>query len=255
MRARPSLVLVHGSPGDGRAWTRVITQLPPDASVATPDMPGYGGAAPLPPDTAAHTQAMASAIGTTIDGCAGPVWLCGHSYGGNVALHAALDRREQVHGLLLLEPVFMRALELSGEDEVLAQARTFFAAYVERVEAAEPDAVGQMIDFWFGAGAYLKLPRPVQDFLNASAARNAKDVKASFRESISREQLASFDRPVLIAHGAVSPPLARTIATALASLLPKARVRSIAGASHAMLDTHPSDVAGVIEQLCAGNRG
>src|SRR5262245_35357018 len=138
MHAGPSLVLVHGSPGDGRAWTRVSRQLPTDASVVTPDLPGYGSAAPPSPDTAVRTQAMASAIGATIDSCDGPVWLCGHSYGGNVALHAALDRREQVRGLLLLEPVFMRALELSGEREVLAQAREFFSAYVGRVEAPNP---------------------------------------------------------------------------------------------------------------------
>src|SRR5262249_51534386 len=112
-----------------------------------------------------------------------------------------------------------------------------------------------MIDFWFGTGAYAALPTAVQGFLNAAAARNSMDVKASFSETISREQLASFDRPVLIAYGEASPPLARAIATALASLLPHAQVRSIAGASHAMLDTHPSDVAALIERLCAGKHG
>jgi pimeloyl-ACP methyl ester carboxylesterase len=107
-----------------------------------------------------------------------------------------------------------------------------------------------MIDFWFGNGAYDRLPPQVRGYLNGAAPKNADDVRASFAETLAAEQLAAFDRPVDIAVGGASPPVAPGIAAALASLLPRASVTTIAGATHGMLDGHPAEVA----QLIAAER-
>ncbi len=40
--------LVHGSPGDGRAWSRVVSRLVGRVRILAPDLPGYGGSDPLP---------------------------------------------------------------------------------------------------------------------------------------------------------------------------------------------------------------
>jgi pimeloyl-ACP methyl ester carboxylesterase len=156
------LMLVHGSPGDGRSWARVMKHLPPALRTLTPDLPGYGGSTPLPPGITHRTQAMGVAVGRLLEGCAGNAWLCGHSYGGNVVLHAALRHRERVNSVVLLEPVFMRALELAGEWETLKKSRAFFSSYVARVLGGEPEAVSTMIEFWFGPAAFDRLPLPVQ---------------------------------------------------------------------------------------------
>jgi len=244
------LILLHGSPGSGRAWGRVIKHLPPELRILTPDLPGYGDSDPLPEPTRQRSAAMAAAIGELIDDCGEPVWLCGHSYGGNVALQAALLRPQRIRGLALLEPVVMRALDLSGQSAARVDAQAFFTAYQVRVELAEPDAIGVMVDFWTGAGAYAKLSAQQKYFLNEAAAKNAKDVQASFMENLAAAQLKSFDRPVAISFGAASPPLARAIATGLAGLLPQAELLTVPKATHAMLETHPSDVAALIARFC-----
>jgi pimeloyl-ACP methyl ester carboxylesterase len=177
--------------------------------------------------------------------------MCGHSYGGNVALHAALAQRERVKGLLLLEPVFMRGLDLAGERAVLQETHAFFSSYTDRVAGGDPEAVSLMIDFWFGSGAFPKLPAPVQDFLRGAAAKNAEDVKASFAEVITRAPLASFDRPVVIAYGGASPPVAPAIANALTKLLPKTELHAIPDATHGMLDSHAEPVARLIDNFRA----
>ena len=114
------LVLVHGSPADGRAWGRVARHLA-GFRILTPDLPGYGGSDPL--RDGSGTPAMAGAVAAIIDAAGAPVWLAGHSYGGNVALHAALARRADVRGIVLFEPVFFRALALAGERKELALGR------------------------------------------------------------------------------------------------------------------------------------
>jgi pimeloyl-ACP methyl ester carboxylesterase len=247
----PPLILLHGSPGSGRAWARVIKHLPSEMRILTPDLPGYGESDPLAQRTPQRTAAVAGAIVELIDDCAEPVWLCGHSYGGNVALHAALHCRERIMGLALIEPVLMRALDLACQTAARNDAEAFFTTYLVRAELAEPDAIGLMIDFWTGQGAYASLTAKQKYFLNEAMAKNAQDVRASFAESITADELRSFDRPVGISFGDASPALAGLIATALAALLPRADVSIIPQATHAMLDTHPADVAAFIARHCS----
>jgi pimeloyl-ACP methyl ester carboxylesterase len=246
------LVLVHGSPGEAGAWARVVEHLAPTLRVRTPDLPGCGGSDPLPWQAPVGTDAVAAALAELIEDCSDPVWLCGYSYGGNVALHAALRQRERVKGLVLIEPVFVRALDLAGERKALLETHAFFTTYLVRAAFAESDAIALMIDFWLGAGAYAKLSSSVRGFLNRATARNADDVRAAFAETLTAAQLGSFDRPVLIVHGTASNPIARTIAVALAGLMPQAQVDWLAGATHAMLDSHPREVAAFIDGLCSG---
>lgn len=243
------LVLVHGSPGDGRSWARVIRELPSNVRALTPDLPGYGGSDPLSCDAADRTQAIADDIGALIRQRAEPVWLCGHSYGGNVALHAALAHNERVKGLLLIEPVFIRGLELANEQEVLVKTRAYFTNYMIRVAFAEPNAVSMMVDFWFGNGAFAKMPSSAQRFLNDAAHLNVEDVQATLSERIVATQFAELNQRVLIAVGEASPSVTWAIAKALVTFLPNGRTIAVRGAGHGMLDSHPQEVARLLGEL------
>jgi len=241
------IILVHGSPGDGRSWGRVVPRLAERHRVLMPDLPGYGGSDPLPPGgVEQHTAAMAASLDELVEACEAPALLVGHSFGGNVALHAALRHIGRIRGAILFEPVFMRALGLAGDTETLAAAREFFGAYADRVAAGESGAVSAMIDYWFGDGAFARLSAPVQDFLRGAAARNAADVRGTFAEQITMDQLGMLSRPVTVAYGAASPPVVSAIARALGQLVLDATVRPIAGAAHGMLDSHPDAMADLI---------
>jgi pimeloyl-ACP methyl ester carboxylesterase len=244
----PPLILVHGSPGEGRSWARVAPLLAGHYRVVVPDLPGYGRSDPLPDAATGRTAAMGAAIGVLIQSLGRDVHLCGHSYGANVALHAAVSNRSKVGRLTLLEPVFFRALHLVGDKEVLEPAVRFFSAYADRVTGGEPEAVCDMIDYWFGGGAFAKLPATVQGFLKTAAAKNGVDVRAAFSETMTLEQLAAFTNPATVAYGATSPATAPAIAGALVGLLPHAQLQVISGAHHGMLDTHAQAVADLIRQ-------
>lgn len=247
----PPLLLVHGSPGEGRAWNRVAPLLTGQFRVLAPDLPGYGASDPMS-EADSGTTAMAKAVGELVASLGQPVWLAGHSYGGNVALHVAAAAPDRIRGLALFEPVFFRALALNGDRAVLDTAERFFAAYAARAAAGEKNAVADMVDYWFGPAAFGRLPAPVQTFLDASAAKNARDVVSSFGETLARDALAGFDKPFRVVHGTAGAPVAAAIAAALGALAPAARIVAIAGAGHGMLDTHPLDVAGVIRALTQG---
>ena len=111
------------------------------------------------------------------------------------------------------------------------------------VDAGEPDSVGLMIDYWFGKGAFTRLPDPVRGYLNLNAPRNVLDVRSSFAAHTTADQLGALKMPVLMVWGDRSPEVIPAMGRALQKLVPGARVDAIAGGNHGMLDFHPEAVA------------
>lgn len=213
-----------------------------------PDLPGYGGSDRLEVDEpAGRMAAMGAAVAGLVESLGEPVRLVGHSFGGNVALQAALKAHpEAIERVILLEPVYSRALQLMGDDAVLGPAATYCENYARRGTAGEPDIVRLMVDYWFGEGAFARMPDPVRGYLNASAGRNAIDVRSTFLGASTAADLGRLHRPVTIVDGATSRDMVRAIGQALVKLLPDARMERLAGANHGMLDTHPEAVARLI---------
>ena len=244
----PPLVLVHGSPGEGRSWGRVVPHLKDRFRTICPDLPGYGGSDRLEADEpAGRMAAMGTAVARLVDSLDEPVRLVGHSFGGNIALQAALQvQAGAVERIVLFEPVYFRALQLTGDTAALEPVAAHFEDYARRATAGEPGVVRLMIDYWFGEGAYGRMPDPVRGYLSASAARNALDVRSCFIGTSTAAELAALKQPVAIVDGGTSQEVVRSIARALVKLLPNARMEGLAGANHGMLDTHPEAVARLI---------
>ena len=243
----PPLVLVHGSPGDSRSWGRVVPHLKDRFRVLAVDLPGYGGSDRVPDEPVGRAAAMGAAVTRLVEHCGQPVRLAGHSYGGVVAVQSALQARPgAIDRLVLFEPVFFRALQLTDDRTALGPAAAHFEDYAHRAAAGEPGVVRLMIDYWFGEGAFARMPEPVRGYLEANAPRNALDVRSSFNDTASAEQLRAFDRPVMVAYGDRSPAIVQSIGRGLLKLVPNVRVESLAGANHGMLDSHPEAVAHLI---------
>ena len=242
----PSLILVHGSPADGRAWNRVVPFLKDRFRLLLPDLPGYGASDAVPDEPEGRVALMGTALARLIESV-GPTAVAGHSYGGLVALAATLQVKPgMVTRLTLLEPMFMCGLKLV-DDPILVPVREFFEAYVQSVDTGEPDAIGLMIDYWFGKGAFTRLPDPVRGYLNANAPRNVLDVRSSFAADMTAVQLAALALPVLMVWGDRSPEVGSAMGRALLKLVPGARVETLAGGNHGMLDLQPEAVARYID--------
>jgi len=80
-RAKTTAVLVHGAWHGSWCWQRVVPLLEErSVSVRTVDLPSVGAA----PGAGTDLTADAAAVEAVIEDVAGPVVLCGHSYGGMV---------------------------------------------------------------------------------------------------------------------------------------------------------------------------
>ena len=249
--SRP-IVLLHGSPGAPASWKGVIKALGEDVEIIAPTLPDHGASAP---PQRRETQEMAAQIVATLGPQPGGIVLAGHSYGGNVALQIALSGALKVDALVLIEPVALATLPALGEDAAYAEAKAIFDRYLERGHARDPEAVGIMIDFWFGAGSFVRLPDAVRGFLRSQCEVNLRGVEATFRERHAREALAALAMSLTVAWGEKSPAVARLIAERLAATAQAGRAVMLEGADHGMLASHAPQVAALIAQTASRAAG
>jgi pimeloyl-ACP methyl ester carboxylesterase len=239
----PTLLLLHGSPGGAQTWRAIGKQLAERYSIVAPTLPGHGAGDPV---AVQETDAIAAATLSALGELAEPVTIAAHSFGAVLALQMALAGKIKIARMVLFEPVAFAILQATGEQEAYDANKPIFDGYALQHRAGNQDAVAIMADFWFGQGAFARMPPPVQGFMRQQAGINVRDVEAVFRERYSLEALKRLTMPVTIAYGDKSPKVARQIAEKLAASLPNGRAVAIPGANHGMLASHPDAVVKLI---------
>lgn len=242
----PVALLIHGSPGNAKAWARVGERLAGRYRVIAPDLPGYGETTPQPPGQEPDVAYACELIEALVRHLGTPAVMAAHSYGGVVALAVALRGKVRPGALVLFEPVVLKVLAMGGTPADFAMVQAVFDDYVSCFEGGDGRAVRKMIDFWFGAGAFAGMPEPVTAYLIKETARNIRDVRATFRENYAADALRRLDMPVEVVVGERSPEVTHRIARLIAEQVPHGSCRSLASATHALTTTHADAVAAAI---------
>lgn len=119
------VLLIHGSPGSWQGWAPLMREprLRERASLLAPDRPGWGqsGYGQMLPDLADQSRLLAPLL----DAPGQRTLLVAHSYGAAVALRLALDRPQQVSGLVLVAPTLSPELERPSWYDHLARVPPF----------------------------------------------------------------------------------------------------------------------------------
>jgi pimeloyl-ACP methyl ester carboxylesterase len=133
--------------------------------------------------------------------------------------------------------------------EGFAASRALFEGYCAAFDGGDREAARIMADYWFGKGAFARMPPPVREFLVGHTAENVRDVRATFRDAYPPAALRALPMPVLCAYGARSPAVMVRIVEAIAGLVPRGIIKKIENANHAMTTTHAPAVAALIADL------
>ena len=220
--AGPTIWLFHSLLADAGSCAPLAARLSSTHRVALPDLPGFGGSAPVGPGLAAVADRMAEAVGEL----GAPAIRRGNGYGGFVALALALRHPPLARRLVLAgtgaafsEPgrAAFRAMAgaastrgLSAVADV-AMRRLFPAAF----QAAHPDLVAER------RAAFLATDAGV--FADACAALAALDL---------RDDLAALSPPTLIVVGDQDEATPPAMARELTALLRDARLIELPGCAH-----------------------
>ncbi|MGE5755358.1 MAG: alpha/beta fold hydrolase [Planctomycetaceae bacterium] len=244
----PDVVLIHGVTGDLSIWflCRAMQGLGARYRVTAYDLRGHGYSEV--PESGYTSADHASDLLALMDGLgigrAGPAAVVGHSFGGVIALHAAVLAPERFAAVVLSDPYFpaLRHLEdVSRWGHWRSFRREAFEAGVVLSDEHWYD-LGRFFDqvMHLDGEALLRFRHAVglpalNRLLRLGRTTCGADTKAE--AGLTAARIAAMDRPTLALYGESSPFLAT--ARYLVEHLPRCRGAIIPGAKHRAPEENP----------------
>jgi pimeloyl-ACP methyl ester carboxylesterase len=147
----PPVVLLHSSVSGNRQWRALIGALEDRHRVLAVNLLGYGNTPPWPARRPQRLSDQAALVHAALAGISEPVALVGHSFGGSVAMRAAVESGDRIRALVLLEPNPFSLLAPAGRHDAFAEICAL-GDHVHRLGAAgEWSAVAERFaDYWLG---------------------------------------------------------------------------------------------------------
>lgn len=233
------VVLLHSSGFSSRQWRRLAEALAPSYRVVLPDLLGSGASSPWPDGEPFELGQDVAAVVALLDELP-PAHLVGHSYGGLLALLAALRRPAAVRSLAVYEPVAFGALDAPADRPLRAEVTAVTGAY-----DGEPWLRG-FVEWWNGPGAWAGLaPEARQAFLDVGW-KLSQEVISLVADRTPLATYATIAAPALFLGGDRTPLAERTVVERLAGALPHAERVRFPDAGHMGPITHAAAVNAAI---------
>lgn len=242
--ATPPLVFLHGLGGSRTTWMNLLGELVERHNVTALDLPGHGQSDKPDPESTDYSvvglaEAVASALGEL---ALQPAVLVGHSLGGALAIHVALEHPELVRGLVLINSAGLGS-EINPE-------------LLDRVEAEpSPEEARQLLDL-FLENKRLILDRGVEEMYQARLAPGASEaLRAIADTSFSRDgqriglenRLAEIAAPTLVIWGEEDRVIPVAHASAATETIPGAGLDILEGIGHVPQVEAAPEVARLID--------
>lgn len=112
--AGPRVVCMHANASNSGQWRGLIDRLSPSHHVLAPDFYGSGKSPDWHSDRLISLRDEVALIEPVLVEAEHPAVLVGHSYGGAVALVAALAHPARVRALALFEPTLFSLIDAEG---------------------------------------------------------------------------------------------------------------------------------------------
>lgn len=245
------VVLLHSSGLSGRQWRRLTRATAEKGYRAVvPDLTGHGASPAWPePQPFSFREDVEQLVALLAEGA--PAHLVGHSYGGFVALLAALAAPASVRSLTVFEPVAFGCLDPVAD----ADARAELAA-VDFVWGSTPEDhdrwLAMFVDYWSGAGAWASLREEARAEFRRVGWVVCQGVTSLVADPTPASAYRAITVPVRLLSGERSPLAARRVVQRLGEALPGSTVTTIPKAGHMAPLSHAEQVGtAVLEALAA----
>jgi pimeloyl-ACP methyl ester carboxylesterase len=249
----PGVVCLHSNASSSAQWRALMDLLAPSFHVVAADSYGAGKSPPWPEGRKVGLRDEAALLEPAFQRAGERFSLVGHSYGGAVALVAALAQPRRVRALALYEPTLFALVEReAGPPNDVDGIRNTVAASVAALKSGDAEGAARgFIDFWMGGGSLERMPERNRSAI-AEAVKSIQGWKdALFDEPISPDALRGLELPVLLLVGSDSPLSSRAVARRLAALLPRVERVELAGLGHMGPVTQPELVNARIASFLA----
>lgn len=236
----PVVVLVHGSLDRATSFARVVRRLH-DLHVVTYDRRGYhrsreAATTGTEPRTARAFERHVADLLEVVGGRRSVI--IGHSFGGDIALGAALEEPETIRGVGAYEPP-LPWMEWwprrSGRDIASEDTADFAESFFRRVVSD---------------GAWERLSEHARAERRADGPALVAEM-ADLRSGGAPFDISALAVPAVLGRGELSIPHHRRSVDALKEMIHESEVFEIAGASHGAQLTHPDAFAEMVRTVVA----
>ncbi len=196
------------------------------------DLPGFG-VSPAPPEAWTPRDYAERTVAPILAGLPEPVIVVGHSFGGRVAVHAAVAAPEQVAGLVLVGVPLLRHRAPGKSPRSYRMVRALHRLGLvsdDRMEAARRR---------HGSPDY------------RAASPLMRQVLVHAVNETYEEPLAQVGCPSELLWGEDDREVPVAVAEAAHRLMPLARLTVVVGAGHQLPVTHPEAVRAAVERVAA----
>jgi pimeloyl-ACP methyl ester carboxylesterase len=245
----PAVLCLHCSASTSGQWRPLMEQLADRYHVIAPDLYGSGKSPAWPGERPMWIDDQIAFLASAFERTGERFHLIGHSYGGAIALKAALGLGPRLASLVLYEPVLFSVL-LNAEPHSPA-AREIMAVRDDTAHLGAEAVAERFIDYWMGAGTWRDMPEPRRASLTAAVRTMRPEWHSAFNEPTPLEAFAALDVPALLMTGTASTAAARAVARLVGGVLPRVRVEEIEGLGHMAPVTHPGEINPRIERFLA----
>jgi pimeloyl-ACP methyl ester carboxylesterase len=249
--AGTSVVCLHANASSSAQWRPLMERLASRFRVVAPDLYGAGNSAEWPSDRVITVADELALLRPVLAAAGTPFVLVGHSYGGAVALIAALAERQRLAALVVYEPTLFALIDPDAARPNDADGiRDAVDDAGQALDAGDLDgAARRFIDYWSGAGSWDRVPAHRKPAMTAAVTKVRRWRHALFSEPTPLAAFAALDVPVLVLSGERSTAAARGVVERLMRVLPRAELVEFAGLGHMGPVTDPATVDPVIAEF------
>lgn len=250
----PPVVLLHSSVSGNRQWKALTADLADSHRVLAINLLGYGDTPPWCGTGPQRLTDQAALVHAVLDGIGEPVALVGHSFGGAVAMRAAVELGDRVGALVLLEPNPFSLLARAGRTEAYAEACALRDLVRRHGGAQEWDVVAERFsDYWLGEGTWAVMPAPRRAAFIAALLPNQHEWDAVIDPDMTVEGVAPRDVRTIVVHDPATRRPIRELVEVLRDARPAWRFHALTGGGHMAPLVRPDLVNPVVTSFLAAS--
>lgn len=250
MGSGPALLLIHGTGASTHSLRKIMPLLAGQFTVIAPDLPGHGFTDAPVDAMGLSLPAMASGIGELMRKLgAAPVLAAGHSAGAAILIRATLDGEIKPASIVSINGALLPFGSSVGRlfsPIARMMALSPFVRHIMAWRAQSPSAVERVLR---GTGSK---PSPEDVALYARLFSSPRHVQSALGmmanwdlDSLGKD-LHQLSAELVLVVGQEDRAIPPADAQRTASLVPSARVVSVAGAGHLTHEEKPGEIADII---------